>query len=113
MNTYLLNFLAIQGGFIFVGALLTSRVGSWVQAVWLGLKANRETGVPFSPLILVLHSGPWLLLGLLYFSFRLLTGHYAAAWYWLLAGIYLAPVVLLPWAFWYLPWKKRRRVIAQ
>ena len=81
----LLPFIAPVLGF-FLGTLLVSRVGGWVQVI----ASSR------SPVVLVLHSGPWPLAATIYAAYFLLRSAHAPAWEWFFAGVGAAPIVWTP-----------------
>jgi len=99
------SFLAGIGGF-FLGMLLTSRVIGWLQAIVEARKAananaDADTVRPSRislPLAAVLHSGPWLLGGTMWWAYFVLTKPHAAEWVWFFSGIAAAPLVLVPTA---------------
>ena len=86
--------LAGLGGIV-LGMLLTSRLIGWVQAI---VEARRTTGGTSAPMIMVvlLHSGPWLLLATLVGGFFALSRSDAEGWTWFLSGVVIAPLVLIP-----------------
>jgi hypothetical protein len=71
---------------LFVGTLLVSRVGSWVET----MVKHR------SAVAAVLHSGPWLLGATIYAAYYLLRAPHAPAWDWFFAGIGAAPILWIP-----------------
>ena len=71
---------------LFVGTLLVSRVGRWVET----MVKHR------SAVAAVLHSGPWLLGATIYAAYYLLRAPHAPAWDWFFAGIGAAPILWIP-----------------
>jgi biotin transporter BioY len=96
-------FLAGFGGF-FLGMLLASRVIGWLQAIIEARKAthvNADAGTATHitlPLAAVLHSGPWLLGGTMWWAYFVLAKPHSAEWVWFFSGIVVAPLVLVPTA---------------
>ena len=81
----LLPVLAALPG-LFVGTLLVSRVGSWVETI---VKHR-------SALAAILHSGPWLLGATIYAAYYLLRSPHAPAWDGFFAGVAAAPLAWAP-----------------
>jgi len=92
--------LAGVGG-IFLGMLVTARVLSWIQAMVEARKAavSKESSSRTALVVVVLlHSGPWLL-GITFFgAYYALTRNDGEGWVWFFSGIVVAPLVLIPTA---------------
>ena len=72
-----LNIVASIVGF-FLGTLLFSRVGAWIQAM---------TGARDCPAIVVpLNSAPWLLAAVAYWAYHVLSKPHSPAWNWFFAA---------------------------
>jgi len=90
MNLYfvtpeLIAFLAVLPG-LFVGTLLISRVGSWMQT----MVKHR------SAVAALLHSGPWLLGVTIYAAFYLLRSPHAPAWDWFFGAVGATALLWVP-----------------
>jgi hypothetical protein len=85
------------GGFA-IGTLLASRVVGWVVAISEARRSAKTAGASSTPLatVLLLHSGPWLLVATLVGGFLALTKSDAEGWIWFFSGVVVAPLVLIP-----------------
>jgi hypothetical protein len=74
---------------LFLGTFLFSRVGAWVQALATAAKASSTTGASVGniALIAVLHSGPWLLAGVVFWAYHVLSAAHQRAWDWFFAAV--------------------------
>jgi len=88
--------LAGLGGII-LGMLLTSRVIGWLQAI-AGARSATGGDTSSAPMVVVvlLHSGPWLLVATLVGGFLAFTKSDAEGWTWFFSGVVIAPLVLIP-----------------
>jgi len=90
---------------LFLGTLLISRVGSWVEAIVTTVQnarrdatnkdAQRTLVWPLAA-VAILHSGPWLLGVTVYWAYYVLTAPHAPEWLWFFGGVAAAPVVWTP-----------------
>jgi len=74
---------------LFLGTFLFSRVGAWVQALATAAKASSTTGASRGniALIAVLHSGPWLLAGVVFWAYHVLSDAHQRAWDWFFGAV--------------------------
>ena len=77
----------------FMGGLLLARLISWLRAV---VTAHRLGDVPSKlPLAMALHSAPWLLAGIGYWAYHVLSSPHGVAWDWFFAAMLAAFPVLI------------------
>ena len=79
---------------LLIGGLILSRVLSWLQAM---VTAHRfpEAGTKLAAAA-VLHSGPWLLAGIAYWAYHVLSAPHGPAWDWFFGAMAVAiPVVIV------------------
>jgi len=65
----------------FLGTLLFSRVGAWIQAIASAVESKSAVTVVF------LNSGPWLLAAVVYWAYYVLSGAHARRWDWFFGGL--------------------------
>lgn len=101
MEATVLQLAAAVAG-LFVGTFLFSRVGNWIQAIVTAVNVARdEQGLPQKPvaghvaLAAILNSGPWLLAGVLYWAYYVLSAPHMPAWDWFFATIAAAVPIWL------------------
>ena len=101
METTVLQLAASVLG-LFVGTFLFSRVGSWIGAIVTALKtprdekaSARQPAIGTVALVAVLNSGPWLLAGVLYWAYYVLSESHAPAWDWFFGAVAAAVPVWL------------------
>jgi len=89
---------------LFAGVFILGAVGRWLYAIVNTVQtyqANAPGGRPQRtllwtlPLVVVLHSGPWILAIAGYLSYYLLSRPHASWWLWFYVGASFAPVLMV------------------
>jgi hypothetical protein len=92
------TFFGVFAGFFFVGA-----IGRWVYAIWTTVRARYVGGSEHKtrpliwalPVVLFLHSSPWLLAIAGYLLYHLLSHAHAREWNWFFGGLGVSPVLMV------------------
>jgi hypothetical protein len=92
----------------FLGTLLFSRVGSWIQAIATAVQngAGQFTGPVL--LAIFLNSGPWLLAAVTYWGYHVLAEPHAHAWDWFFGSLVASIPIWIAISI-YLHWRNKRR----
>jgi hypothetical protein len=68
---------------LFLGTLLFSRVGAWIQAVASALQDEQgKSRLAALVLAVFLNSGPWLAAAVMYWAYYVLSAPHRSAWEW-------------------------------
>lgn len=101
MEATALDLAAAVAG-LFLGTFLFSRVGSWIEAIVIAARTSRDrqtlaqrSAVASIALAAILNSGPWLLAGMLYWAYHVLSKPHLTAWNWFFAAIIAAVPIWL------------------
>ena|ERR1700730_16889335 len=92
----------------FLGTLLFSRVGAWIQTIATVLQNRPDQSSGTLVLAIFLNSGPWLLATVAYWAYYVLAEPHAQAWNWFFGGL-LASIPIWVAISIYLYWRNRRR----
>jgi len=109
MDTSFLRILAVMGG-LFVGLQVWSRTVRWLHSVWLAVKSRRGDGSNISlglPLVLFLHSGPWLLAAFVAFTIYIFSTPHQPEWVWFFGGALATPLLIALNVLWYFQRKRK------
>jgi len=92
--------MAIIGG-CFFGILLLTRVLRWIQAIQLALKPRSEaahSAIAF-PLVLLLHSGPYILIIAVAATYHILSNPHRPEWIVFFLTVLASQVALIAYSF--------------
>ena len=101
MNLIFAIYAAFFG--VFAGFFLAAAIGRWAYAIWTTIRARHVGGSEHKtrplvwalPLVVFLHSTPWLLAITGYLFYQLLSHAYAPEWHWFFGGLGVSPVLMV------------------
>ena len=101
MNFIVAAYAVIFG--VFVGFFLVGGISRWALAIWTTARARYVGGSEHKtrpliwalPVVLFLHSTPWLLVIAGYLFYQLLSHPYPPEWHWFFGGLGVAPLIML------------------
>jgi MFS family permease len=110
MNFILAVYAALFG--FLAGFFLAGAIGRWAYAIWTTVRARHVGGSEHKtrpliwalPLVVFLHSTPWLLAIVGYLIYQLLSHEYAPEWHWFFGGIGVSLLFMV--AFGLLSWRR-------
>jgi hypothetical protein len=109
MDTSFVRILTVLGG-IFVGLQVWSRSVRWVHSVWLAAKSRGDNANSVSldlPMVLFLHSGPWLLAAFVAFTVYIFSTPHQSGWVWFFGGVFVTPLLIGLNVLWYFQRKRK------
>lgn len=108
MDTSFLRIFAVMGG-LFVGLQVWSRTVRWAHSVWLAVKSRgNSSNVSLGlPVVLFLHSGPWLLAAFVAFTVYILSTPHQPEWVWFFGGALATPLLIALNVLWYFRRKRK------
>lgn len=110
MEPILLEIVAPIFG-LFLGTVLVSRVGAWVQMIVTMAKSSSSSGTPKSrvALVAVLSSGPWMLAGVIFWAYYVLSQEHQRAWDWFFGAAAVSIPAWLIFMFYFYQRAKRNQ----
>ena len=111
----LLRALVGYGGLV-TGLLIMSRTAHWISAIYQAVASGRGSSTRTAlglTAVLLLHSGPWLLVAAAIFAYAILPSPHHAEWIWFFSGVLAAPLVNAAILFRFLRLRRKRRSAAK
>ena len=112
MDISFLRSLAVICGLL-IGLQIWSRTVRWIHSIWLAFRPSSDaaTNVPLSlPVLLFLHSAPWLLAAFAAVIVYILSTPHKPEWAWFFGGAFATPLLIALNLLWYFHRKRKSQL---